>query len=395
MNIKIILILVFGVIMLLTSCVSADNCKKHKTENEINEEIIKLIKDIKTIKSKKIDNNAYALHLSNDTMNFFDSRLQKASSMKMAIHTIEAITSVVASSITGISTSENVELASAFSGISITSQVFRRVCNSNKREMFYLEGINMVRRAVSKYYMGVANNNGIVDDSVSLLEAAILIVELKKALDEVKSNEDKIEKLSFGLSESTNRSNIIDKVFVSMLKHDTRYIHGKLTNVTNQKDITVSQVIGETDTIQIDSGSIDGVSRFRMTNAIGEENEVVVKVGNRKPVAKIELEKPIAKEKIVENVNGNYQINVHDIVIINGINSKDEEGGLEGDLLTYSWSLKFPAGRNNNKSEAMLSDCTSVNPVFVTNSPGSYQVTLTVNDGTFSAKKAVIIDVVP
>lgn len=54
-----------------------------------------------------------------------------------------------------------------------------------------------------------------------------------------------------------------------------------------------------------------------------------------------------------------------------------------GDILTYQWVLAVPAG-----SKAALSDSTVFNPSFVTDVPGLYVASLTVNDGKLSSSPA-------
>ena len=111
---RIILLSSFVVMFCITSCVSAENCKTHKTENEIYKGIINTIKNI-TINKEVAKFNPYVLHLSNDIINLFNSRIQRSRNMRMASHTIQAITAVAAASITGISSSEEAGLASTFS----------------------------------------------------------------------------------------------------------------------------------------------------------------------------------------------------------------------------------------------------------------------------------------
>ncbi|MEW5800483.1 MAG: PKD domain-containing protein, partial [bacterium] len=76
---------------------------------------------------------------------------------------------------------------------------------------------------------------------------------------------------------------------------------------------------------------------------------------------------------------------VTDTVTLDGTGSSD----VDGDALTYSWSLvSIPAG-----SSAVLFDPTSINPAFVVDVPGTYVAQLIVNDGTVdSAADTVVID---
>jgi Flp pilus assembly protein TadD len=68
-----------------------------------------------------------------------------------------------------------------------------------------------------------------------------------------------------------------------------------------------------------------------------------------------------------------------DKVMLNGNNSSD----LDGNLLTFDWTFTSrPSG-----STAALDDTTSMNPAFKTDIPGTYVISLTVNDG--------IVDSVP
>jgi hypothetical protein len=59
---------------------------------------------------------------------------------------------------------------------------------------------------------------------------------------------------------------------------------------------------------------------------------------------------------------------------------------IDEDLLTYAWTLKRPSGSN-----AGLDDPTSPLPSFVPDRAGSYTATLTVNDGTVTAKDIVVM----
>ncbi|MGR9106888.1 MAG: PKD domain-containing protein [Gammaproteobacteria bacterium] len=75
----------------------------------------------------------------------------------------------------------------------------------------------------------------------------------------------------------------------------------------------------------------------------------------------------------VADAGPNQTAAVGDTVQLDGSASSD----VDGDSLTYHWSLSVPAG-----SSAALSDPNIVNPAFVVDVPGSYVAQLIVNDGT-------------
>jgi hypothetical protein len=57
----------------------------------------------------------------------------------------------------------------------------------------------------------------------------------------------------------------------------------------------------------------------------------------------------------------------------------------DNDELTYSWSLTaWPAG-----SSAVLNDPATISPCFIADLPGSYEVSLVVNDGTVDSEPSV------
>ncbi|MGB5602499.1 MAG: PKD domain-containing protein, partial [Gammaproteobacteria bacterium] len=67
---------------------------------------------------------------------------------------------------------------------------------------------------------------------------------------------------------------------------------------------------------------------------------------------------------------------VNDTVTLDGSGSTD----VDGDALTYSWSLTSPTG-----STAVLSNITVINPSFTIDVPGTYTAQLIVNDGTVNS----------
>jgi len=74
----------------------------------------------------------------------------------------------------------------------------------------------------------------------------------------------------------------------------------------------------------------------------------------------------------VANAGTDQTALVNDTVVLDGSSSTD----VDGDALTYSWSLTTPAG-----STASLSDTKAVNPDFTIDLPGTYSAQLIVNDG--------------
>jgi chitodextrinase len=75
----------------------------------------------------------------------------------------------------------------------------------------------------------------------------------------------------------------------------------------------------------------------------------------------------------VADAGPNQSALLGDTVLLDGSGSSD----VDGDSLTYTWSLSSPAG-----SAATLSDPTIVNPTFVPDVAGDYVAQLIVNDGT-------------
>src|SRR6185369_4668020 len=73
-------------------------------------------------------------------------------------------------------------------------------------------------------------------------------------------------------------------------------------------------------------------------------------------------------------------------VHLNGSGSSD----LNGDTLTYAWSLSRPL-----TSSAVLSSMTIVNPTFVADKKGTYVGTLVVNDGNVNSAQSTVTITVP
>ncbi len=87
----------------------------------------------------------------------------------------------------------------------------------------------------------------------------------------------------------------------------------------------------------------------------------------------------------VADAGRDQTVSTGDTVILDGSRSSD----IDGDLLTFSWQiLAAPSG-----SIASLTDATEVKPSFTADLAGTYEVALTVDDGTaFSAAQTVRID---
>ncbi|MBW2440373.1 MAG: PKD domain-containing protein [Deltaproteobacteria bacterium] len=83
----------------------------------------------------------------------------------------------------------------------------------------------------------------------------------------------------------------------------------------------------------------------------------------------------------VADAGQNPNVVVGETVTLDGSGSSD----VDGDALTFSWSLSAPAG-----STATLSDSTAVTPSFVADVAGTYAVQLIVNDGTVDSEAAAI-----
>jgi hypothetical protein len=85
----------------------------------------------------------------------------------------------------------------------------------------------------------------------------------------------------------------------------------------------------------------------------------------------------------VANAGLDQSVLVSDTVMLDGSGSSD----VDGDLLTYNWSLSVPGG-----SGATLSDPTAASPTFVVDVAGDYVAQLIVNDGMDdSAPDSVVI----
>ena len=99
---------------------------------------------------------------------------------------------------------------------------------------------------------------------------------------------------------------------------------------------------------------------------------VVITVQNRPPVADAGPDQP--------GVNGI-------VTTLNGSGSYDPDG----DPLTYAWTfVSRPVG-----STATLSNATTVNPTFVPDLKGAYQIQLIVNDGTVDSAPDTVVITVP
>jgi hypothetical protein len=82
--------------------------------------------------------------------------------------------------------------------------------------------------------------------------------------------------------------------------------------------------------------------------------------------------------KPIANAGDDQAVNVGNPVTLDGGNSWDSDGN----PLTYSWAFtSIPAG-----SAATLDDPTLVNPTFTADVPGTYVVSLIVNDGTVNSE---------
>ena len=82
---------------------------------------------------------------------------------------------------------------------------------------------------------------------------------------------------------------------------------------------------------------------------------------------------PVPNRLPVADAGPDQTVFVTQTVQLDGSKSSDPDG----DTLTYQWSFfSLPAG-----SQAVLSNSTSVNPTFVVDKPGTYEIQLIVNDG--------------
>lgn len=91
--------------------------------------------------------------------------------------------------------------------------------------------------------------------------------------------------------------------------------------------------------------------------ATSAPDTALIRVGNTAPTA---------------DAGPDQSVPTNSTVQLNGTNSTDPQG----DPLAYHWTLTPPSG-----SAAILSDMTVAQPTFITDIPGTYAATLTVNDG--------------
>ena len=92
---------------------------------------------------------------------------------------------------------------------------------------------------------------------------------------------------------------------------------------------------------------------------------------------------PMMNNAPLANAGPNQSVTAPVIVTLDGSGSSDMD---PTDTLTYNWVLTAPAG-----SAAMLSDATAVMPTFTADIAGTYQATLTVDDGTVAIADSVTI----
>jgi hypothetical protein len=74
----------------------------------------------------------------------------------------------------------------------------------------------------------------------------------------------------------------------------------------------------------------------------------------------------------IANAGADQTVETGKTVTLNGSGSRD----LDGNIITYQWSLFRPGG-----SGAVLSDSTAINPTFIADFAGTYTASLLVNDG--------------
>ena len=75
----------------------------------------------------------------------------------------------------------------------------------------------------------------------------------------------------------------------------------------------------------------------------------------------------------VPEAGSNQQTFVNTEIYLDGSNSSDADG----DLLSYTWSVTYKPVNSN----AILMNAESMNPLFMADTPGTYKIQLTVNDG--------------
>ena len=104
------------------------------------------------------------------------------------------------------------------------------------------------------------------------------------------------------------------------------------------------------------------------TGALSSTDQVIISTQNSAPVA---------------NAGPDQTVFVTDTVTLDGSGSSD----VDGDAITYSWTMTAqPTG-----STATLTGPTTVAPTFVVDLPGTYQISLVVNDGTANSAADVVL----
>lgn len=99
--------------------------------------------------------------------------------------------------------------------------------------------------------------------------------------------------------------------------------------------------------------------------------------------ATVTITAAIANAVPVANAGAAQTVGANVVAQLSGALSTDANG----DSLTYQWAITTkPAG-----STAMLSSYTAVNPLFLTENPGTYVVSLVVNDGKASSAPATVV----
>ena len=142
-------------------------------------------------------------------------------------------------------------------------------------------------------------------------------------------------------------------------------------SLTTPTDSTarLSDLAAPRPTFQVDASGLY-VARLIVNDGTVDSapDTVTINIGNTAPVA---------------NAGSNQTAFYEDLVIIDGTGSTD----VDGDSLTYRWSLTVPAG-----STAVLSDPTAPRPTFlVDGTPGeAYVAQLIVNDGTVDSEPSTV-----
>ena len=125
------------------------------------------------------------------------------------------------------------------------------------------------------------------------------------------------------------------------------------------------------------------VPQIRKSVRLWKRNRLVVSLAGKPGVfLTVTLRCVAGNTRPVADAGPNRTVRVGDTVTLDGGGSSDADG----DVLSYTWSLREPRG-----SGAALSDPTAVQPTFTVDQPGRYIARLVVNDGQIDSKPDSVV----